>query len=186
MVTQQQIEMALQACDGKVQRAAKILGMARNNLYKSMARKGINPNRFRGNTVTRDTATHAVTEARVAQPTTPEDVVGPDPVSSSVILSAPPGPRTFRSVNATAPVTDDSQKPQLRLSRSVYLRPEQFKALDDACLDLPRVLREKLSPSKVMEKFLDDCFGEWLEAKLSPPPDRPASPVKPTRKERSK
>jgi hypothetical protein len=63
-----------------------------------------------------------------------------------------------------APSPDETK--QLRLSRSVYLRPDQIKALDEACLDLPRVLREKLSPSKVLEKFLDDCFEGWIASKL--------------------
>jgi hypothetical protein len=46
------------------------------------------------------------------------------------------------------------------------LRPDQIKALDDACLDLPAVLREKMSPSKVLERLLDDCFAGWMAGKL--------------------
>ena len=66
-------------------------------------------------------------------------------------------------------VAEQSAQPkQLRLSRSVYLRPDQVKALDDACLDLPAVLREKLSPSKVLERFIDDCFPGWLARVKAP------------------
>lgn len=50
----------------------------------------------------------------------------------------------------------------VRVSRSFYLRPDQARAIDDACLDLPAVLRERLSPSQVLERFMDDGFAEWV------------------------
>jgi len=73
---------------------------------------------------------------------------------------------TFGDVNNAASADVPDEPKQLRLSRSVYLRPDQVRALDDACLDLPRILREKMSPSKVLERFIDDCFPGWLESKL--------------------
>jgi len=74
---------------------------------------------------------------------------------------------TFPRVSSQAPAAVGESPKTLRVARSVYLRPEQVKALDDACLDLPRVLREKLSPSKVLEKFMDERFEEWIKAKLA-------------------
>jgi hypothetical protein len=74
-------------------------------------------------------------------------------------LRRSPGPRPAQERPA-------SEAAALRVARSVYLRPDQITALDEACLDLPAVLREKMSPSKVLERFMDDCFAGWMAGKL--------------------
>ena len=45
---------------------------------------------------------------------------------------------------------------------SLYLRPEQFKALTEASFDLTPILRERLSLSKVLEMFMDAAFAGWV------------------------
>jgi hypothetical protein len=50
----------------------------------------------------------------------------------------------------------------LRRAKSIYLRPEQWRWLDDACLDLPAVLREPMSPSKVLERIVDAVGRRWV------------------------
>ena len=117
----EEIREALSACDGRVSRAARLLGIARNNLYKRLASAGINPDEYRA--------------ARSA---------------------ARPAP--------TAPAVRPARP--LRKSRTVYLRPDQVRLIDDACLDLPAALREKVSPSRVLELLMDDCFAGWLASKL--------------------
>jgi hypothetical protein len=75
------------------------------------------------------------------------------------------------AVTNTAPATQDEtpEAPKrLRQSRSFYFRPDHVAAIEDACLDLPAILREPMSPSKVMEKFLDECFAGWLERTKAP------------------
>lgn len=178
-VTVDQIREALNACNGNMVRAARVLGLARNNLYKRLANSGIRPGDFRGNSappVTATAAAHATCGAAKHGPTGLAAPVAPVPVSRSAIYPGAAVARTFHHVSSAAMNPPPPEEPkQLRLSRSIYLRPEQIRALDDACLDLPRVLREKLSPSKVLEKFIDERFEEWLGSKLSqenPPESR--------------
>jgi hypothetical protein len=166
-VTVEQIREALSACDGRVARAARVLGIARNNLYKRLASSGISPDEYRDNTAARARVSddaHATRGADFNGGETQTDASAPAPVFRAAIFPRGRRTPTLAHVNTAAP--DSSEPKQLRLSRSVYLRPDQIKALDDACLDLPRVLREKLSPSKVLERFIDDCFGEWIGSKL--------------------
>jgi hypothetical protein len=113
-----QIQAALEASAGDVSKAARSLGLARNNLYKRMASCGLSPATYR--------------EAPGRQP-----------------LPAP------------APAPQAARREAPRRSRSFYLRPALLRALDEACLDLTPVLRERLSPSKVLERFLEDRFAEW-------------------------
>ena len=174
-VTVEQIREALSACDGKVARAARVLGLARNNLYKRLASTGISPDEFRGNSA-RAASVSGDAHAAECAPLGNLTAVGTRvPVSRPAIFPAPARPRTFHAVSTEPMSLPPDGTKQLRLSRSVYLRPDQIKALDDACLDLPRVLREKLSPSKVLERFLDDCFGGWLASKLETADQRPAT-----------
>jgi hypothetical protein len=169
-VTVDQIRAALLACEGKVAQAAKRLGVARNNLYKRLANSGISPDEFRGGAGRSDSATPSATSAPAteAAPSTGghagATATAPVPVSRLAIFPAPSDPRSLRRVEGAPSTADDMRA--LRLSRTFYLRPDQVKALNDACLDLPGVLREKLSPSKVLEKFIDDCFADWLRSKL--------------------
>jgi hypothetical protein len=58
---------------------------------------------------------------------------------------------------------------RIRQSCTVYLRPEQLKALTEASFDLAPILRERLSPSKVLERYIDDGFAGWLRTKLGQP-----------------
>ena len=168
-VTVEQIREALALSSGRVARAARVLGIARNNLYKRLANSGISPDEFRGNSATGLGATadaHATRGAASGATGAAVEQTGPVPVLRTAIFHR--GRREPRLVRVDSAADDQGrgEPKQLRLSRSVYLRPDQIRALDDACLDLPGVLREKLSPSKVLERFIDDCFGSWLGSKL--------------------
>src|SRR5437899_3279221 len=93
-VTVEQIRLALQACGGNRAKAARVLGMARNNLYKRMASNGIGPDEYRGNTATPAGVSgdaHAVSGARGAgqqKSTSGTGSTAHDPVSSNAILAA--------------------------------------------------------------------------------------------------
>jgi hypothetical protein len=79
--------------------------------------------------------------------------------------------RILSRVPPTAAEAETVEQPKrLRMTRSFYLRPDQAKAIEDACLDLPAILREPMSPSKVMERFIDDCFADWLSRVKAPAP----------------
>lgn len=165
-VTRQQVEQALAASAGRISRAAVTLGIARNNLYKRMSSLGISADTYR-----KGTSAHGATAALdsgEAGMSVPSNVGERASVSTNAIYPTRIGERKFRGMRSTAeatePVEEAGRVP--RASRSLYLRPEQFKALDDASIDLPAVLREKLSPSKVMEMFMDECFTGWLTRAL--------------------
>lgn len=155
--------------EGNVARTAVVLGLARNNLYKRLASLGIDPIDYRGNSALRALATpRALATQSTASASTREGSEGnrSAPLSSTVILTGPPGGAILTRVTSTATAIEEgtTERPKrLRMTRSFYLRPDQVKAIDDACLDLPAVLREQMSPSKVMERFHDDCFADWLQ-----------------------
>jgi len=173
-VTVEQIREALAACSGNVLRTAKVLGIARNNLYKHMANKQISPGEHRparGGDSQHKPVVTADAHATVAQLGTAGRIGRTSPTAAAVSSTATSKPQgrcvAFPIVSTPSMAAEQVEQPkQLRLSRSVYLRPDQVKALDDACLDLPAVLREKLSPSKVLERFIDDCWVTWLRSKL--------------------
>jgi transcriptional regulator of acetoin/glycerol metabolism len=79
-------------------------------------------------------------------------------------------PGQYRATVPAAPTTPRPLRPPrpLKLARSFHLRADLIRALEDACLDLPAVLRERLSPSQVLERFMDDGFAAWLAAKMEP------------------
>lgn len=171
-VTRTQIEEAMKATTGNVLRAARILGLARNNLYKRMANLGMSPESYRGNTfggASMADGAHAAGSDGVLHATS---AAKPDSVSGTAIFTSSARVRKFPGVSTAIPASEDA-KP-LRVSRSIYLRPDQIKALDDACLDLAPVLREKLSPSKVLERYLDSGFAEWVGALQRPAPEKKA------------
>lgn len=180
-VTPTQIRAAMEQCEGCVAKAAVILGLARPNLYKRLAKLGIDPNdyrRRRGNTVASAQATPTVTATQAARATaarTGSEESGGVAHSSPVILTPKAPGRIVTHVTSASSVAtassdvDEQPKKLLRMTRSFYLRPDQVKAIDDACLDLPAVLREQMSPSKVMERFMDDCFAGWLARAMGAP-----------------
>ena len=174
-VTRGQIEKALDATSGTVSRAAGILGIARKNLYIRMATLGIDPGSYRRN-------------RRVASPVTPlVTVTGADRGSfgrGSGVLHGSAGVSesgTFtkrsaapnlaamqeRGSTAAAESPTGASITKLRQPRSIYLRPEQWRELDGACFDLAAKRRERQSPSRLLEGFIDECFADWLRRVLT-------------------
>lgn len=167
--TPAQIHAALKECQGCVKRASVILGMARPNLYNRMARLGIRPETYRpakDDIAEVSRITPGVTSVGSTAPT--ERRQRGKPVADSSVSSGQraSAARTFAPVSAergSAATMEAAPEPKaLRISRSYYLRPDQVKKIDDACLDLPPVIREKMSPSKVVERFMDDRFDDWV------------------------
>jgi hypothetical protein len=68
-------------------------------------------------------------------------------------------------MSSVAAVPDEPKA--LRVSRTVYFRPDHARLLDDACLDLPAVLRERVSLSKIIEMVIDERGIDWLKEKLA-------------------
>ena len=177
--------------EGNVARTAEVLGLARNNLYKRLASLGIDPDTFRirrGNSAPAALAALAVTLAPEATGAASRRERAESPsalVSSSVTLTGrargailSPVANTSSAVAEQGPA--EIPKARLRMSRSYYLRPDQVKAIDDACLDLPAVLREQMSPSKVVERFMDWGFDRFLAEVKDPGPK--AAPRRATKK----
>ena len=169
-VTVEQIREALRVTGGQIAPAARILGLARNNLYKRLANNKMSPDSFRGNSARSAPATPTVTRAAETPSADAGEVASRVSNSRSAIFPTPARARNFPHVSSalTTPPQPAEEPKLLRVSRTIYLRPDQAQALDDACLDLPGVLREKLSPSKLIEKFMDDCFAGWIAGKLEP------------------
>jgi hypothetical protein len=168
-VTVEQIREALRVTGGQIAPAARILGLARNNLYKRLANNKMSPDSFRGNSATSAPATPTDTRARETPHVESSEVASGVSKSQSAIFPPHRRARNFPHVSSALTSPPQPEEPKLlRVSRTIYLRPDQAQALDDACLDLPGVLREKLSPSKLIEKFMDDCFATWIASKLEP------------------
>lgn len=167
-VTAEQIRAALKMSGGNVARTAIVLGLARNNLYKRLAHLGIDPMDYRGNTAPVAPATRRAPTAPTRaenKPTARTEATDDAPLSGTVILTVPPSGATLARVTntAAAAVEEEAERPKrLRVSRTFYLRPDQVKAIEDACLDLPAVLREQMSPSKVVERYLDWGYERFL------------------------
>lgn len=174
-VTVEQIREALKLTKGGISAAARVLGIARNNLYKRLSSSNIDPNDFRGNTPEGDkvaTAAHAVTGAAAGKSL---GRVKPAHVSVPAIFPRGVDARSFPVMGSAANATEEPKT--LRQSRSMYLRPDQVHAINEASLDLPHVLREKLSPSRILEMFIDDRFAQWLEEKLQSKVDKIDIPI---------
>jgi hypothetical protein len=176
-VTRGQIEKALEAVNGTVSRAAKILGIARKNLYIRMATLGISPDDYRRNTSPVSPVTPTVTRRGWRKAT---GVIGSGAVRGSGSVFANDtfttpiaAPTLARVQERTAPGTvadpPDEESRKLRQPRSVYLRPDQWRELDGACFDLAAKRRERQSPSKVTEQFFDRYFSKFLAEELSAP-----------------
>jgi len=167
-VTRGQITKALAAVEGVVSRAAGILGIARKNLYIRMASLEIDPNDFRRNSGGSVTVTAGVTpldSTVVTGSVRASGSAGSARVFATDTLKRGQGRRKFGNVieQAVATVAEaEHQKKLLRQGRTLYLRPEQYREVDDACFDLAALFREKQSPSKVVERFMDDCFSAWV------------------------
>ena len=75
----------------------------------------------------------------------------------------------MRHVNSAPAVADQviENVKKLRQARSLYLRPDQWKEVDDACFDLAAKRREKQSPSRVEERFHDRYFAKFVAEELS-------------------
>lgn len=179
-VTADQIRAALKACGGNIAQAAVILGIARNNLYKRLSSLNLNPDDYRsgaGN-VTHGAPVTADAHAAGAEVSAPRVNANAGasraPQSFSAILPGSHGTRILTRVNhvAAADAPEIEGPKRLRQSRSFYFRPDHVQAIEEACLDLPAILREPMSPSKVMERFLDDCFKGWLARMKKQPPKR--------------
>lgn len=171
-VTGPQIRAAMKMACGNVSRAAEVLGIARNNLYKRLTALGIDPQEYRDNSVTPHGEAPAVTPGNSGEVTDrPTLSALRTRASVSSLPSSVRGrrARTFPFVNnATAAAEPPVIQKKLRQAKTIYLRPDQFRAVDDACFDLAAALREKFSPSKVFEQFFDDCWKGWLKEKLAP------------------
>lgn len=153
---------------GRVSRAAKVLGIARKNLYNRMAVLGIDPNAYRGDMTPSVTVTEGVTLKELPKVTGmnhSHGVAGSVSVFRSDTLKRRGRRRTLANVSERVAVAEPEPevKKQLRQARSVYLRPDQWKEVDDACFDIAAHRREKHSPSKLMEEFHDAYFKMWRD-----------------------
>ena len=192
-VTVAQIKEALTVCQGNVSRAAAILGLARNNLYKRLSGLGMNPETYRPTKGNSDTSTRGATVAPldtsragatgtdVHNSTASSTSTDANPVAAMMggaIYASGKAPRRLRGMDVAAGIVDSEApkgKAVPKLARTFYLRPEQVRMIEEALFELYPVLRDRdLSPSKVVERFVDDCFEPWLKATVT----RPKPPAK--------
>lgn len=171
-VTRGQIEKALEATSGTVSRAAAILGIARKNLYIRMANLGIEPSSYRRNSGRVSPVTPTDTSGKVTVGTVRRGAVGSAgsvSVFTSDTLRGSRRARRLSDVSSAEAVADQAAEnvKKLRQARSLYLRPDQWKEVDDACFDLAAKRREKQSPSRVEERFHDRYFAKFVAEELS-------------------
>jgi hypothetical protein len=175
-VTATQIREALKVTEGNVAKSARVLGLARNNLYKRLASMGIDPETYRGNSATSTTEAPTVTPQKVTGITGVVGVVGAHggaSVSAGAIFTPGRRARNFRNVTqATTERTDETEAGEarkLRQPRTVYLRPDQWREIDGAVFDLAAKRRQRQSPSKIEEEFHDRYFAKFLAEELGTP-----------------
>lgn len=171
-VTRGQIEKALEATSGTVSKAAAILGMARKNLYIRMAHLGIHPDSYRRNSGPSVTVTASDTSVNATDGTRRAGSLGSlgaVSVFPNDTLRLSRARRKLGHVNSAQAVAEQAAEnvKKLRQARSLYLRPDQWKEVDDACFDLAAKRREKQSPSRVEERFHDRYFAKFVAEELS-------------------
>ncbi len=167
-VTVEQIKAAMEATKGNVSASARVLGMARNNLYKRCVSSNIDPRSYRDNTPQGNGVTGAAHSVRVTggrQGSSRAKVVHLSTAAPNAIYQKGSGRRSLADMSSAAAPTEEPKA--LRAARTVYFRPDHLRLLDDACLDLPAVLRERVSFSRVLEMLLDERGVDWLKEKLS-------------------
>lgn len=167
-VSPEQIISALTDTHGNVEASAKRLGISRNCLYKRLIHIGLEPRDYRkggahctrgGAPATKDTRGVLHEGWRAARDGT-ERFVHNEHAHKSEIATFPRAEhsRTVRNMH----VEVDPRAPRLRESKNLYLRPEQIEAVKQARFDLQAKLRIELSDSKVLERFIDAKFDDWL------------------------
>lgn len=166
-----QISAVLNATNGNVAAAARALGVSRNSLYKRLVSMGFDLEAARRVDVTLSAADAQEARAAADAAQTTDASLGNGRQSERESVSIQSRARENRV--ATFPVSrrkpnvphveaTQTKRQGLRASKSVFLRPEQIKALEDATYDLAFRFRESFSPSRVLERFIDERFAEWL------------------------
>jgi len=162
-----QIREALAATHGVVERAAALLGVSKNSLYKRLVRMRLDPDEFRKGDA-RYATTGSVDAANAKAPAARAGRASHGRSRTGHQRSTPPMTTDAHSPNLAhvdrAVTTADEERPvsRLRESRNWFLRPEQIDKVRQAKFDLQAKRRQDLSDSKVVEEFIDAKFDEWL------------------------
>lgn len=187
-VTAQQLLRVFAALNGDVAKTARAVGIHRNNVYKRLIAMGVNPDDYRLEGGTVAPGGHRVAEdgtglqpSAVTAPT--QHVAAHEPEraasdsraanSASAIYRGKVVRHTFGDVSTATPTETVTAEPDVKAAlkkpKSFYLRPEQIEQVEDSVIDLGFALRiKKLSPSQVLELFIDECFSPWLREKSKP------------------
>lgn len=152
------IREALTVTLGNVTAAAKLLGMAKNSLYKRLQALDLRPAAFRKGGVTLDHPLKGdATHRRVTSPFSTDQKSETD--TFPILLGA----RSFPTMHAAsrAPVP----KP-LRGPKNLSFREDHLQAISRARRRLAAALDVDLTDSELIQRFIDDKLEEWVGERM--------------------
>jgi hypothetical protein len=164
-VSSGQIEQALAATSGCVQRASAILGISKNSLYKRLSRMDLHPDKYRKGDAR--LGTQGAADAKVFGVRARRAASGGGRNGGECATATFPRAVVGRRLDPVSDEAEDEKVGRLRESRNWFLRPEQIDKVRQAKFDLQAKLRTELSDSKVLERFLDEKFDEWIREALA-------------------
>jgi hypothetical protein len=156
------IREALTATSGNITVAAKLLGIAKNSLYKRLRALELQPAFFRMGGVTPDhLRTGDATRSRVTPPVTYDQKSETDTFPNGVREPSFPGVHTVSRAWEKTP-----RALALRGFRNFALREKHLQAISRARRKLAAALDVDLSDSDLMQRFIDDKLEEWVTERL--------------------
>jgi hypothetical protein len=160
------IREVLTATVGNVTAAARMLGIAKNSLYKRLRALELQPAIFRMGGVTPDhlrmgDATHST----VTPPATYGQKSGTDTFPNVVREPSFPGVHTASRAWEKTP-----RALAIRGFRNIALRENRLQAISRARRKLAAALDVDLSDSDLIHQFIDDKLEEWVRERVSREP----------------
>jgi Mg2+ and Co2+ transporter CorA len=147
------IREALTVTLGNVTAAAKLLGMAKNSLYKRLHALNIHPAVFRKGDVTHGEPVKGdATRSGVTPPVTPAQRSETDTFPSAA------GGASFPAMHAASRVP----APKPHTPKNLSFREDHLEAIGRARRRLAAALDVDLTDSDLIQRFVDDKLEEWV------------------------
>jgi hypothetical protein len=149
----ERIREALSVTLGNVTAAAKLLGMAKNSLYKRLHSLELHPAVFRRGDVTYGEPVRGdATRSGVTPPVTPAQRSETDTFPSAA------GGASFPVMHAASRVP----APKPHTPKSLSFREDHLQAIGRARRRLAAALDVDLTDSDLIQRFIDDKLEEWV------------------------
>jgi hypothetical protein len=186
LVSTQDIVNALLKWRGDVSNTAVSLGMARNSLYERIKRLGLDLEAFRNqgesNPVTPITTVPGMPGMRGVPGIKPGarhaqqngGAIYPAATARRRLGAVQTGTQLEDDAAATAAATPIRTAP--RRHTPLRVSPPQREALRRAAWDLQARFQVPTDENLILEQFIDEAFGPWLQSKLEAVPGTAAKP----------